>query len=115
MGERRAATRRRAPKPEAGRQTEEQLRAQMEEDQRRAKEQERAAKAARKEEKRLRREAERAQAAAAGSGSVPAAEARRHGPSELPYPAAAGDVGMASDDEEGGKKQLSWLLGQLLQ
>lgn len=98
----------------------------MAEDKRRIKEQEKAAKAARKEEKRLRKEeekqqrqqAEEAQAAPmvaakrGGDAALPADP--RHHPSELPYPAAAGDAGMASD-EEGDRRQLSWLLGQLLQ
>ena len=55
-------------------------------------------------------------AAALGSDvAVTPADGRRHGPSELPYPAAAGDAGMGSDGEEGDTRQLSWLLGQLLQ
>ena len=123
--QRRPAARRRVQKPEAGRQTEEQLRAQMAEDKRRIKEQEKAAKAARKEEKRLRKEekqqrqqAEEAQAtpmvAAKRGGDAALPADPRHHPSELPYPAAAGDAGMASD-EEGDRRQLSWLLGQLLQ
>ena len=99
----------------------------MAEDKRRIKEQEKAAKAARKEEKRLRKEEEKQQrqqaeeaqavhpmAAAKRGGDAALPADSRHHPSELPYPAAAGDAGMASD-EEGDRRQLSWLLGQLLQ
>jgi len=90
----------------------------MQEDRRRAKELEKEAKAARKEEKRKRKQAEQEQmataAAAQGGDAALPAYGGRHGPSELPYPAAAGDAGIAGD-EEGDERQLSWLLGQLLQ
>jgi hypothetical protein len=114
--QRRPAARRRAQKPEAGRQTEEHLRAQMKEDKRRAKEADKAAKAAHKEEKRRNKEGEQGHAAAVPvqGGDATALVDARHAPSELPYPVAAGDAGLASDDESD-KRQLSWLLGQLLQ